>query len=276
MIRTIIVPLEGILASEVALRCAVRVARWHDARVVMVASAQAEDLPEAQPAYADPEFDDAKEVEDQELELEPAPSVADHPLVDAAAALCGRHRVAWRAEGCAGDPTRRLAHHAPRADVVTVSRHGSLGVRRKLPRHALAILRASVRAVLLTPETYQEPQVILAPYDRSAPAARALSLAAHTSVRAELPLTVVSVGGDAFTAASLAEARRYLAAYSGQTEFLRRDGDPVQQLTALTFELPGVLLVMGGYGRRPFRRLLGGSRTERILAGCHGPALVVR
>ncbi|MGD8239056.1 MAG: universal stress protein [Armatimonadota bacterium] len=276
MIRTIIVPLEGTPASDVALRCAVRLARWHDARVVMLASAQAEALPETASAYADAEFEDGEEAEDEELELEPGVSVADHPLVDAAAALCGRHRVAWRAEGCAGDPTGHLAHYAPRADVVTVSRRGSRAVRRELPRHAFAILRASVRAVLLTPETYQEPQVILAPYDRSAPAARALSLAAETSVRAELPLTVVSVGGDAFTAASLAEARRYLAAYSGQTEFVRREGDPVQQLTALTFELPGALLVMAGYGRPPVRRLLGGSRTERILAGCHGPALIVR
>jgi len=222
------------------------------------------------------EFSEGEEFDDEEPTPEWPLRVADHPLVDAAASLCGQHRVAWRAEGCAGDPRRQLAHYAARADIVTVSRRGAPGARRELPRHAFAVLRTSARSVLVTPETYQEPQVILVPYDRSAPSARALSLAAETSRRSGLPISVASVGGRAVTTACLAEAKRYLAHYPGETEFVSRRGDPVDQVTALSFELGSTMLVMGAYGRSAVRRFFAVSRTERILGGCHGPALAVR
>jgi nucleotide-binding universal stress UspA family protein len=276
MIRSVVVALERGAASEVALRCAVRVARWHDARLLMLASVQPEGPPGSERAEADLAFEDDAVLENDEPAPQPAASVTDHPLVEAAATLCGRHRVAWRAEGCVGDPRRHLARYVPRADVVTVSRHRARAARGELPRHAFALLRASARVVLVTPETYQEPQVILAPYDGSPPAARALALAAETSVRADLPLSVASVGSDGFTTAHLNEAKRYLAAYAARADFLSRSGDPVQQLTALTYELGAALLVMGAYGRRPLQRFLGGSRTQRILQGCHGPVLAVR
>ncbi len=282
MIRSIIVALRGTAASEVALRYAIHVARWHDARVVLLAPGHSDDeLLEAREydtlddTDEDERFDD-EGFEDDEPTPELALRVTDRPLVEAATSLCGQHRVAWLAEGCVGDPTRHLAHYAPRADVITVSRRRTSLARQELPRHAFAALRASARAVLIAPETYHEPQVILAPFDGSAPSARALSLAAETSLRSELPMRVISVGDDGLTTARLDRARRYLAAYSVEAEFVNRTGDPVDQLMALTFELSGTILVMGAYGRSPVQRLLGGSRTERILRGCHGAALAVR
>ncbi len=276
MIRSVMVALEGTPASEVAFRYAVHMARWHDARVVMIAPVPGEDSLRSEGEAADLESDEQEQLEEED----PTPAgplrVTDQPLVDAAAAICGQQRVAWRADGCSGDAAAHLAHCAPRADIVTVSRRGAPGARRKLPAHVFAVLRASARSVLVTPETYQEPQIIVAAYDGSHPAARALALAAETSSRSELPLSVVSIGTDVTTAAHLGEAKRYLAAYSGQAEFAGRRGDPVAELTALTFERTGTLLVIGAYGRRSLARLLGGSRTERLLRGCHGSALVVR
>ena len=166
MIRSIVVGLEGTQPSDVALRYAVRIARWHGARVVMLVAAQAEPSSELESTDIEPSLAATEAFDDEDPSVPPPVGVADQHLVDAAANICGQNRVAWRAEACPGSPTRHLAHYAPRADIVTVSRRRPAGVRtRELPQHVFGIVRASQRAVLVTAETYQEPQLVLAAYD---------------------------------------------------------------------------------------------------------------
>ncbi|MCY0912580.1 universal stress protein [Massilia antarctica] len=159
-------------------------------------------------------------------------------------------------------------------DLVVIGRHDaaypSPGVRADFPEY---VLLNSTKPVLVLPPTMQGPslgQWIVAAWNGSAPASRAIASAIPLMQRArQVDIVVVDARsqGDLHVAMPGADLALYLARHGIRVNVREVDShiDPGPALLGAAGEAGADLIVMGAYGRSHFREVLLGGATRTLL-----------
>lgn len=142
---------------------------------------------------------------------------------------------------------------------------------------AQSVVRRSGKPVLVTPEHFREIESIAVAYDGSAPADKALKLAAELSEHASWPLSVVIVTADPSAGAIISrKAEDFLESDRIDSATLILPGKEDKELLKFIREGAVELLVMGAYGHNRLRELMVGSTTSAIIRKSTIPVLLTR
>lgn len=183
-----------------------------------------------------------------------------------------------------GTPTDSILAHASLVDLIALGHHGhrSQWDTLFLGSVAEAVVQQSPKPVLVAPEQHAPLERVLAAYDGSEPAQRALHWAADLTTTLQLPLDVVHVSSDPVSGeVVLGEAQVYLKPYSGipQVETFLRDPDKAsiaEQVLSAATERGAGLVVMGAHGHSRLYKMLLGSETSEVLRQTDKPLLMTR
>ncbi|MFZ4437971.1 MAG: universal stress protein [Syntrophales bacterium] len=142
---------------------------------------------------------------------------------------------------------------------------------------AQSVVRRSGKPVLVTPEHFHEIKSMAIAYDGSAPAQKALKLAAELSKQAAWPLSVVMVASDRTSGDTLVKkAEAALSAFQIENSAMILTGKEDKALLQFIREGTTDLLVMGAYGHNRLRELLVGSTTSAVIRKSTIPVLLMR
>ena len=142
---------------------------------------------------------------------------------------------------------------------------------------AQSVVRRSGKPVLVTPEHFHEIKTMAVAYDGSAPAHKALKLAAELSKQAAWPLSVVMVTADRTLEENISKkAEALLSDFKMESAAMILTGKEEKALLQFIREGTVELLVMGAYGHNRLRELLVGSTTSSVIRKSTIPVLLTR
>lgn len=139
------------------------------------------------------------------------------------------------------------------------------------------IVERGCRPVIVTgPERIESGPVLVA-YDGSAPAAKALQLAALLGIFGSSAVHILSVGPDRAQAMGMAtRAQDFLKPHgvSADLDAVGSADHPADVLLSRAAEIRARMLVMGAFGHRGFREMLFGSSTRRLFDAAPLPLFI--
>jgi len=142
---------------------------------------------------------------------------------------------------------------------------------------AQSVVRRSGKPVLVTPEHFREIKSMAVAYDGSAPAHKALKLAAELSKQTAWPLSVVIVTADRASEENISKkAEALLSDFRMDSAATILKGKEDKALLQFIREGTVELLVMGAYGHNRLRELLVGSTTSSVIRKSTIPVLLTR
>ncbi len=140
------------------------------------------------------------------------------------------------------------------------------------------LLQSCSRPLLVVPDEANSPMdKMLLAYDGSPKSEEGLFVATYRAVKYGFPLTVVVGVNDRVSADTADHARDYLARHGVTAEFVVEATNDTGTLileTAVTHQCN--LLIIGGFGKRPFWRIVLGSLVDRMLLEFPQPILISR
>jgi nucleotide-binding universal stress UspA family protein len=207
-------------------------------------------------------------------------------LVDKAQLILDTHAATVRAAGleCAtrletGIVSRVICEAAASHDAIVVGRRGEHATWSGflLGSTVEEVVRGCAKPVLVTPRQERPITRILAAYDGSRTANRALSLAATLAAGLDLPLVAVCVSSDEREGrVILGEAEAYLEPHKLQLKAVLETGSPVEAILQVAQHESCDLIIMGAWGHSRVRELFLGSTTDGILRSAELPVLLYR
>ncbi len=140
------------------------------------------------------------------------------------------------------------------------------------------ILQSCSRPLLAVPVTADSvmDRMLLA-YDGSPKSEEGLFIATYRAVKYGFPLVVLVASNDRVALDTGEKAREYLEKHGVEAEIIVKVSDNAGDLILETAkEYDCNLLIMGGFGRRPFWRIVLGSLVDRMLREFPHPILISR
>lgn len=148
---------------------------------------------------------------------------------------------------------------------------------RHLGSHVEQVIRAMHRPVLITQESYREPQRVMLAFDCSATTRKAVEMLAASSLFSGLPCHVVLVGADTDDhRAQLDWARETLAQAGHEAVTAIIAGEVEASLREYQVREHIDLMVIGAYGHSRIRQFFVGSTTNNMIVNATVPLLVLR
>jgi len=178
-----------------------------------------------------------------------------------------------------GVVSRVICQEAMEHDAVVIGRRGEHATWRGFLLGSVVedVVRGCSKPVIVTPRESPSFCRILAAYDGSRPANRALSIAAALAEDLHLPMAVVTVSSDSRAGHGLLEeAESFLEPHGIEVDKILETGQPVAGILAAADREECDLIVMGAYGHSRVRELLLGSTTDGILRKARVPVLLYR
>ncbi|MBK8931581.1 MAG: universal stress protein [Chloroflexi bacterium] len=179
-----------------------------------------------------------------------------------------------------GSVAQALLRRSVWADLVVFSlRHPpGLNLTERLRSGLTPLLQSCSRPILAVPvDANSQMDRMLLAYDGSPKANEALFIATYRAARYGFSLVVVVVVNGRVTAETADYARHYLADHGVEAEFVVKHGDDVGDVVlAAAATHQSNLLIMGGFGRQPFWRIMLGSLVDRMLRVFPQPILISR
>ncbi len=142
---------------------------------------------------------------------------------------------------------------------------------------AESVVRNSGKPVMVTPATFQEIESMGLAYDGSAPADKALKLAAELSEQTSWPLTVIIVTDNHDMGANLTKkVEDFLEPLKIDSAIIILRGREDREIIKFIREGSVELMVMGAYGHNRLRELILGSTTSSVIRRSTIPVLLTR
>lgn len=156
--------------------------------------------------------------------------------------------------------------------------HAPAQARIRAEHHLERVIRGVSPSVLVaTAEAFEVPQRVVAAFDGSPGARKALAGLARHPLVAGLPVLLAMVAPDTTLARQqLQEAQTVLQAAGAVAETELVAGEPQQVLPELVKRQAPALLVMGAFGHSRLRQMLLGSTTTSLLRLSDVPVLILR
>jgi nucleotide-binding universal stress UspA family protein len=278
MLKSFLVPVDGSEYSAAAVGYAASLARREDARVTLLFVVDIISL--EGPFLADlsgivgvaPYLDLQKQVRDTLVEK--GKSVLE---THAAACVAAGAECSTKLE--TGIVSRVICEEAAVHDAIVIGRRGEHASWSGFLLGSVVeeVVRGCAKPVLVTPKEFHPVTRILAAYDGSRTANRALALAATFAGVNDLPLVVVCVSAeDREGRSTLDEAESYLEPHHLRLKTVLESGNPVDGIIQVAQREACDLIIMGAFGHSRVRELFVGSTTDGILRATHVPVLLYR
>jgi nucleotide-binding universal stress UspA family protein len=140
-----------------------------------------------------------------------------------------------------------------------------------------SVVRRSGKPVFVTPKEYREIRSMAIAYDNSAPAQKALNLAADLAKLTGWPLTVITIANDQeWGKETTRKAQEYLIPFGVENTAIVLPGSEEKELLHFTREGEVDMLIMGAYGHNIIRELVVGSLTSSLIKKSAIPILLTR
>ncbi len=140
-----------------------------------------------------------------------------------------------------------------------------------------SVVRRSGKPVLVTPGKYRDIRNMAVAYDGSAPAQKALNLAAELAQLTKWPLRVVIISSNQKWGEDISrKADNYLLPFDIEHNTSVISGQDEKELLNITRNGEVDMLVMGAYGHNKLRELVIGSITSLIVRKSEIPVLLTR
>ncbi len=247
----ILVPITGETGGWYALELALEVARYEDSQILglhLVSTAAQKESPAAQVVKA--EFEQRCQ----------AAGISGKLAIDTGkviGAICERARWA--------DLIVMYPANPPGSKLVSRLTSGSRNV-----------IYGSCRPVLTVPGPASRPERVVLAYDGSPKAREGLYVAAYLAGHWGVWLVVTTVVETEDDTDKLAQARHYLDSRGVTATYVPGQGDVAESILRTAEQQASDLIIIGGYGVRPFREAVLGSKVDQILAEAQRPVLVCR
>ncbi|MAD75344.1 MAG: universal stress protein UspA [Rheinheimera sp.] len=149
--------------------------------------------------------------------------------------------------------------------------HGHLGL------HVEQVIRSVHKPILLTQQSYKEPQRIMLAYDGSATALKGLEMLAASPLGKGLPVHLVMAGANIEAAQQQMETAAHILRNAGfDTRIAIVGGEPEEVLNQYQQEHHIDLMVMGAYGHSRIRQFIVGSTTTAMISKAKCSLLILR
>lgn len=197
--------------------------------------------------------------------------------LDAFKRACEADGVAYETTLATGVVTRSILEASEGADLLVMGRAGehTQWLDGLVGSTTESVVRRATLPVLITNTDTPGTKRLVAAYDGSRYAKRALKAAAGMSLDWHMPCHVLVVD-EGNGPEILEEARVYLKPYETDADYVLRPGDPSEAIVAYAEECEADLLVMGAYGHTKVRELVVGSTTAYAINHSPCPVLLLR
>lgn len=197
--------------------------------------------------------------------------------LDALRGACEKAGVPCETSMLTGIVARCIVEKADLADLIVLGRSGEHDewLEGLVGSTVEAVIRRASQPVLVTGTKTPGDDRFLVAYDGSKHARRALQTAARIAADWNVPLNLLTVGGEK-SSAIFEEAKEYLQAHKIEVQSVLREGDPGEVITAYAKECGADLLVMGAFGHSKVRELVVGSTTTYTINHAPCPVLLTR
>jgi len=180
-----------------------------------------------------------------------------------------------------GHPAKVIVTEENKAELVIVGQRGEHAdlTGDLMGSHAERIVRHSLKPCMVTPATHREIKHVLAAYDGSGHASKALHEAIELVKGAGMKLTVLTVGENLQEqdVNQVAEDGLQLArAHDVEATSVVVEGNVMENILEKTGELEADLITVGAYGHSRIHEMLLGSTTTQLIAKADVPVMLVR
>ncbi len=200
-------------------------------------------------------------------------------VLDRCARALEAEGIPFEAETVGGSPVEIICERANLADLIIMGNRGEYA------RWATSMLGATLepvtrhvtKPIMIVQQRFRDIRRLLAAYDGSEHANRALQLAGFFAERLPAPVTVVNVADNLEVSARIcAEGVHYLQAYDAQVDSATLSGRSDTAIIAFATKNRYDLIVMGAYGHSRIREAILGSTTVQIMRKSTIPVLMVK
>lgn len=178
-----------------------------------------------------------------------------------------------------GIVSRAICQEAMEHDAIVVGRRGEHARWKGFLLGSVVedVIRGSAKPVIVTPREGRPFCRILAAYDGSRTANRALGVGASLAEDLDIPMAVVTVNSDSREGNGLLEeAESFLEPHGIKPEKILETGSAVDGILSATDRSHCDMIVMGAYGHSRVRKFILGSTTDGILRRAEVPVLLYR
>jgi nucleotide-binding universal stress UspA family protein len=151
------------------------------------------------------------------------------------------------------------------------------GVMSRLSSGSRGVIYGSCRPILTVPTPVSSaPERVLLAFDGGTKAREGLFVAAHLANEWQVALDVINVVEQGSQSTALEQAQQYLETHEIKGNYLAPQGDVAEKILEVAEAQQGDLIIMGGYGVKPLREVLLGSKVDRLVTESQLPILVCR
>ncbi len=177
-----------------------------------------------------------------------------------------------------GDVVGKICERARWADLIVMYPANPPGTQllSRLSSGSRNVIYRSCRPVLTVPGAASPLERVLLAYDGSPKAQEGLFVATYLTGRWQVSLVVMTVIEQDSHTAELTQAQQYLARRGVAATFKPAYGDVAEAILKTAAEQDSDLIIMGGYGIKPIREVVLGSKVDQVLRESRWPILVCR
>ncbi len=186
--------------------------------------------------------------------------------------------VEFSLEKASGSPVDVICEQARTVDLII------MGARGEFARWESKMIGATLEAVsrqvnkplLIVSKEFRPFKKILAAYDGSPTANKALALAGYFANKLGLPIILLTVSNKEEARQVLEEGEKYLSSYDVKVTAEHVRGAPYQSICDYAHTNDIDLIVMGAYGSSRIKEAILGSTTESVMRRARVPVLLAK
>ncbi len=278
MIKSILLSVDGSIYTEAVLRNGIHLARALEAKLRVLSVIDVRTFEWAMSLGADgfvpvipsnAYLEESRKLHEQKAEA----------VLQKSQEILEQEGVLFELEKASGSPVDVICEQSRTVDLII------MGARGEFARWESKMIGATLEAVsrqvnkplLIVSKQFKPFTKILAAYDGSAMANKALALAGYFANKLGLPVIVLTVANKEKDARHIIdEAIKYLSNYEVQCQGVHVRGSPYQKICDFAHENQIDLIIMGAYGSSRIKEAILGSTTESVMRKSQVPVLLAK
>lgn len=278
MIKSILLSVDGSIYTEAVLRNGIHLAKALEARLRVLSVIDVRTFEWAMSLGADgfvPVIPSSAYLEEsRKLHEEKAQAV-----LEKSREILQQENVAFELEKASGSPIDVICEQARTVDLIIMGARGEFArwESKMIGATLEAVSRQVNKPILIVSKEFKPFTKILAAYDGSPTANKALGLAGYFANKLALPVIVLTVSNKEEEAKQiLDEGVKYVSSYDVKVESKQVKGTPHQMICEFAHDNGVDLIIMGAYGGSRIKEAILGSTTESVMRKSRVPVLLAK
>lgn len=278
MIKSILVPIDDSIYSEIALNYAIDITKIYKAKIEFLNVIDVK-LFEDQHFHGIFAALGTKPFPEFKIKLQQALDQRAKKILERAAKHCEKRKVRFEESLITGILPEVITKESKKVDLIVMGARGESAPHKSqfLGSTVEEVTRLAHKPVMITHRRHAPIKRVLMAYDGSLPSNEALKVAADFASKALLSIVLLNVSRDKEAGkAILAEAEKYLKTYRIKFESVITGSDPSKVILDTARKKMCDMIFMGGYGHAKFYELILGSTTEQVMRKATVPVLLYK